>query len=102
MIGRQIQKDEKLLAQIQTEKYIALKSLREDDINLAKKIAEGEMERASLADKIAKDYERLDNLTGDAAEKLFEQIESSEKTLANIEKTNDSLLKKSAGTGRLS
>ena len=73
-IGKQIEKDQKLLASIESERRLAIKGLTKDQLDLASEIAEREQEKADIIDEIYKKTQLSETLVGKAKEDLEEEI----------------------------
>ena len=84
-IGKQIEKDQKLLASIESERRLAIKGLTQDQVNLASEIAEEEQAKAIVIDDIYKKTQLLGSLTGKAQEELLEEIINQEKKLETLD-----------------
>ena len=84
-IGKQIEKDQKLLASITSEKALATRNLNQDQIDLASKIAEEEQAKADIIDDLYKKQQLLGSLTGKAQEDLLEDIINQEKKLETLD-----------------
>jgi len=102
MIGKQIEKDEKLLASIQTERLIALKGLSQDQIDLSREIAQRQQDIYDIQEDIFKLEELYNKATGEGKKDLKVKLFNLKNSLKTQEGINNSLITQATSSGTLS
>ena len=100
-IGKQIEKDQKLLASITSEKALATRLLSKDQINLASEIAEAEQEKADILDEIYRKTQLAETLIGKAKDDLVEDILNQEIKLESLDAQLQTKVKDLTATGKI-